>query len=300
MGHPLVCIKERDRYWKLNTYWIYNKPALWELLRDRGFTHYRVSQPKTLLASYLQRDDRGLLYYQNCTDEELQSFLKSKGLRQAIGPLESWNWTTRFNVRKRLEMADEDRTFRFLDLSTELREMVIEFYVAGFPQVLKTPAQPPLARTSRLMRREVLPVFYSNITFEIHMDENVSPKLTFYRQHLTELFLKSLAPWDLIRIRNWMIVINRDISEPGRNFLTQERDLTLNIWLHKKGTGFEFETKGKRPDLGMWRSLKQRRNLNLLLVTWLKDLRFKKENTGLKLTDFDVLRIIFSHIGDAT
>jgi len=67
----------------------------------------------------------------------------------------------------RLEKADKDSRFpRFLELAPELREMV---YLFAMDDKARTrPAPPPISRTSSLVRSESLPVFFKNVTMNVH------------------------------------------------------------------------------------------------------------------------------------
>jgi hypothetical protein len=68
----------------------------------------------------------------------------------------------------RLELADKNSRFpRFLELAPELRGMVYLFAMDG--KARTRPAPPPVSRTSRLVRRESLPVFFKNVTMNIHV-----------------------------------------------------------------------------------------------------------------------------------
>lgn len=68
----------------------------------------------------------------------------------------------------KLELADKNSRFpRFLELAPELREMVYVFAMDG--KARTRPAPPPISRTSSLVRSESLPVFFRNVTMNIHV-----------------------------------------------------------------------------------------------------------------------------------
>jgi len=70
-----------------------------------------------------------------------------------------------------LEKADRKIMFsRFTDLPPELRGEVYSWYIASLPKAVYTPTQPPLARTCKLLRKECLPVSYSQCWFETHLE----------------------------------------------------------------------------------------------------------------------------------
>jgi hypothetical protein len=72
-----------------------------------------------------------------------------------------------------LIQADRDRTFnRFSELPAELRKSVYEYYIADWmSDALYVPSQPPLARINRLIRSEVLPLFYSECRFILYFEQ---------------------------------------------------------------------------------------------------------------------------------
>ncbi|EME44805.1 hypothetical protein DOTSEDRAFT_35165 [Dothistroma septosporum NZE10] len=96
-------------------------------------------------------------------------------LRSCASSTSTANWgnADRLNQRhlvKALEAADDNIVFsKLVDLPAELRCRVYYFYVAAFPAKLYSPAQPPLALTCKLLRSEVLPVFYDTICFGLEL-----------------------------------------------------------------------------------------------------------------------------------
>ena len=95
--------------------------------------------------------------------------------------------------------ADKNSTFRkCLDLPAELRKPAYQFYCADFQHLALTlPAQPPLARTCQLMRKEVLPLFYSSCTFYIDFQTPEASSSHSPRYRLSaesHIFLTTLAP----------------------------------------------------------------------------------------------------------
>ncbi|KAK3710077.1 hypothetical protein LTR37_010508 [Vermiconidia calcicola] len=92
------------------------------------------------------------------------------------------------------------RTFqKFTDLPPELRQTIYELYVREYgknryeaARIIDNPPLPPLARTCRLLRTEVLPVFYHECTFRIKMCcSNETPRVRLDPASLT--FFSTLA-----------------------------------------------------------------------------------------------------------
>ncbi|KAK5718091.1 hypothetical protein LTR17_015879 [Elasticomyces elasticus] len=68
------------------------------------------------------------------------------------------------------QYADHAPRFqRFLELPPELRTQIFEYYIAAFTLGgLHAPTMPPATRICRQLRNEVLPLFFTNCTFDIH------------------------------------------------------------------------------------------------------------------------------------
>ncbi|KAK5138325.1 hypothetical protein LTR08_003386 [Meristemomyces frigidus] len=149
-----------NSYWKLplHDYHYTTVKALKERLQNEG---YRIvsSFRKSILVALAQKSDRGLPCYDGCTMDELVKFATDRGVLLSGKP------TTKA-IAEALKHEDTQRTFdRFNDLSAELRVRVYSFHMAGVPQMLLSPTQPPIARTCKLVRSESLPVFYSECNF---------------------------------------------------------------------------------------------------------------------------------------
>ncbi|KXS95710.1 hypothetical protein AC578_10763 [Pseudocercospora eumusae] len=63
---------------------------------------------------------------------------------------------------KLLGAADEDTNFPLMDLSPELRSRIYEFHIASL-SIPPKPAQPPITKICRIVRREALPIFNDDI-----------------------------------------------------------------------------------------------------------------------------------------
>jgi hypothetical protein len=78
---------------------------------------------------------------------------------------------------KLLLSADEAISFpKFMELPPELRLLVAQFYLDDLHKdgPLLAPVQPPLTRTSRYLRKEVLPLFSKTVTFAIEIARPLS------------------------------------------------------------------------------------------------------------------------------
>lgn len=72
-------------------------------------------------------------------------------------------------------LKQEDRTpkfSRFMRLPSEMRDLIYDFYFAFFvDEPLASPVQPPLTATSRAIRQETLPLFYSRCVFRLSLGQ---------------------------------------------------------------------------------------------------------------------------------
>lgn len=149
-----------DQYWRCYHENLNSKELIADLQkrgRDMSKSRFRHE-----LVCEATRADRGELAYAKQNVHDLQRFIRQRRLQPPK------NVTSRRRLVEVLKADDDRKVFsKFLDLPPELRERVYGFYIANFPRVLTYPTQPPLARTCRLMRKEVLPVFYRQATFRL-------------------------------------------------------------------------------------------------------------------------------------
>lgn len=117
----------------------------------------------------MERSDRGLMSYVGCKNKELRKFIRDRGIEMAT---DRRTKGLRWELLQALENADQDLRFeKFTSLPAELRNMVYEWYFAGFEDPLDAPVQPPITRTSSLVRAEALPVFYASCTFTFVLEK---------------------------------------------------------------------------------------------------------------------------------
>jgi hypothetical protein len=175
--------------------------------------------------------------YKAFTRQELKTSAVQRGLISA-DDLQGYQSPSGQKLAELLLTADQEGTFpRFMGLPAEIRVMVEEFYVAGLQkgmilmnkspplsqtsansctlvsagEALFSPAQPPLARTSKMMRKEVLPLFYCNCDFAISFSTFIAgptrgSELIFLDNKSTA-FLNSLAPGDMANIKQLLVLI---------------------------------------------------------------------------------------------
>ena len=149
-----------------------------------------------------------------------------------------------------LEKGDDDYTFeRFLDLPPELRVRVSEFYVAEFAETLKHPTRPPLARTCRLLRQEVSPIFYGNCEFEIHLKQDRRRPNKFAEDSMTRLFLLHLDAVDVASIRKLKVVVLR--ANP-RFIPTMATSIPFHIELERSAGQVKVEIEAGDRDRIRW------------------------------------------------
>lgn len=160
-----------------------------------------------------------------------------------------------------LQGADDRLSFhKFLKLPPELRNIVYEFYVAAFPSKLELCSQPPLARTSSLVPKEMLPAFYGRKAFEMILethDGNEFQRASLRFAKDTTRFLCSAAPETISSLRTvelritgttkrlrgaCLVGMNKKASEhmievDGCMLLCAER-----VWLARRASDNEEET----------------------------------------------------------
>ncbi|KAF7185340.1 hypothetical protein HII31_13319 [Pseudocercospora fuligena] len=160
------------------------------------------------------RRQRGLLNYSKYDVEELRGFCTNRGLKL---PKAGKNKRQNKNLLiKHLDAADDDATFdKFLDLPPELRVIMFEWHFRDIAPsdrenyylaetIIR--AQPPIARTSPLIRKEALDVWYKMVTYKFY------PRSGFYEAEF-DFFLSPRT--FLKRIKNLEIIL-RSMVEVGQ------------------------------------------------------------------------------------
>lgn len=218
-----------DGYWPpSDTYLLRTKTGCRYDLQRLGY------KPRSGLSTYdlvqlLRHHWSGHLCYDKCSDEELQRFIRDRGLRCT-------RKKTGRNARSRLVdhliSADTRRSFtRFSELPAELRVHVYQFYVAEFtPFPFDKTRDPPLTHTSRMLRNECLPIFYRSCTFRIRIKQSRhSAGMRLQNGH--SFILRALPKPKLEMIRKLAITFpehfNIDASDPWTDLVAK---LSIRPW----------------------------------------------------------------------
>ena len=196
-----------DRYWRLRSK---DRPSRKELETELREIKIAVSRTtfKSLLLSRADGAKRGRPDYTRISRSGLDSFIVRRGL-----PLQP----TTGDAITCLLRADERLKFpRFLHLPPELRNRVYEYHFASMPQQLRPCSQPPISRTSTLIRSETLALFYRSFTFELVI---CRPPRTARQANLrleieTELFLAKVSRDVFGCIRKFQIRVERPAPCP--------------------------------------------------------------------------------------
>lgn len=141
----------------------------------------------------------------------------------------------------KLDERDDTRTFtKFLDLPAELRNCIYEFYMVDFPSTLRLPTTPPLARTNRKIREDVLPLFYSSHEFEIHFLTKpiYGENSRGCAKPMDIDYFIEMSPPDLANIRRLKIIVKIDLHDGTRGF---DDYMVGFIDLHNDGPGFGID-----------------------------------------------------------
>ena len=151
-----------DRYWRFVDIIDLDKK---ELARQLSRS-YPTSGNQQKLMRYATRVERHQINYNGCTNAELQQFVRDRKFRSL----------TRVPFGRRLyidylEVVDDKMGFtRFTKLPPEPRNMIYEYAMGDYPDLLYCPTQPPLTRVCRAMRVEALPIFFDLTTFVLKLD----------------------------------------------------------------------------------------------------------------------------------
>ncbi|KAK4901638.1 hypothetical protein LTR27_001410 [Elasticomyces elasticus] len=191
-----------NTYWTLDPYNNINMIQLKERLATLDERTTNIKFCRRTLEIYMQRIDRDLLRYDLYEADELLDFAAARRITVRDYVTEDTKPATlRRNhaiLVEQLWHADDNATFPFEKLLPELRVKVYDMYIDGFSKTLTTPAQPPLARTCRLMRSEILPIFYRRTRFTLTLEANLK-SLRFGKD--STIFIETLAPEHLATIR---------------------------------------------------------------------------------------------------
>ena len=264
-----------DLYWQLRERSATNKQGLKDILSSAGY-EVKKSAKKNELRSLVQRVSMGRLCYDKCSHLELNEFAITRRLVDAgKSPTKRW-------LADRL-MADDDHCSftRMFDLPPELRKLIYEFYISDFnEESLEEPTQPPLARTCRMMRNEVLPLFYSTCTFDLKfstMPSNGASRVRFRMDPRSFIFLTTLAPGCIGDIRLL------DIQFRDAAYVLTVEDFWVDVDFNDAKLCYVDCTDGMKKNR---RSIKMEVKKVLKKVARRQGRKGRKGRKGLKLQDF--------------
>lgn len=129
-----VAIEDSNSYWKLGLRKDKKARNIIEYLKDQGY-RCRDNASRAVALDAVGRLQRGLMSYEGLSVPELQSLCRAKGLSSKA--------KTASRLARALEKADDNATFRFLDLPAEFRNMIYEFYISDLPDIRGLHKRPP-------------------------------------------------------------------------------------------------------------------------------------------------------------
>lgn len=191
-----------------------------------------------------QREQRGMLVYNRCSDEELRRFCRQRGLRQ----LQSVS--NREDMIYALERADDEgATFaRFLDLPPELQLRVYDLYKSSLGDNFGPfSVAPPLTAVSKLVRHDAASVFFSDRIFICSLtprnDLAVGQTRHLYLEDITALFFDKAPLHFLQSVRRLEIMAplpEPATSNPGGGYA----EWLLDLRARTRETRVAFEGMG--------------------------------------------------------
>lgn len=224
-----------DQYWRLSysnhgKVNRYGKAKLQDDLKRIGYKSYSTlsSASRSELAAFWLHHTLSHVCYDKCSEDEAKKFAIDRKLIRANSEL------SRQDITFWLIHEDMNPTFsRFEDLPPEIRTIVYEIYMNDFAgKDLERPTQPPLARATRLLRKEALPVFYGKCTFVVYLDSGMH---SYYRSGVRDVsskYLKALSAENVGYMRN--IAIHFQHRFPGQ-FM---KSFIIRINMSSAGTTF--------------------------------------------------------------
>lgn len=167
-------IRDGNSYWKLGLSEDQSARKMIKYLGDHGY-RCRENASKAVASDAVGRYQRGLMSYEGLSVSELQSLCKAKGLSSKA--------KTVTRLARALEKADDNATFRLLDLPPEIRTMIYELHFSDLADIHTSYVQPPLALASRQLRAEALPLFLGCVTFVYTINKTLIPDMFFSEDH---------------------------------------------------------------------------------------------------------------------
>lgn len=223
---------EGDSYWRFQaSYKLRGQKGRYRKhLESKGYNPKKSASWRDL-DKLMLRVNLELPCYDACTEQEISKFCIDRGLVPANSRL------ARSTLTKKLLEADTVPEFcRFPDLPPEIRTRVYELYMLDFKRgdgtvedALRHPTQPPLTRTTQIIRAESLPMFYSMCIFELQSKMGQSNKVEM--DDRSDRWLRSIGDQNIGDIRcfelhcsptDWFsfdsTVVNISMDPAGTNF----------------------------------------------------------------------------------
>nr|OQO22342.1 hypothetical protein B0A51_08430 [Rachicladosporium sp. CCFEE 5018] len=146
---------------------VYSLNRILQYFDDAGY--YRPTRPSWTHAFQLVvRYQSGLLSYEKYGVAELRAFAAACEITRTCSVTRcSLEKTRKADLVPILEQADDERTFRLMDLPPELRNTIYVAYLASLPTMPMRFIQPPLCLASRQLRDDTLKVFFSTCSFTL-------------------------------------------------------------------------------------------------------------------------------------
>ncbi|OQO02834.1 hypothetical protein B0A48_11117 [Cryoendolithus antarcticus] len=146
---------------------VYSLDKILQRLDDAGY--YHPKQPSWTRAFQLVvRCQSGLLSYEKYGVAELRAFAAARAIVRTCSVTEgSLERTKKADLVYMLEQADDERTFRLMDLPPELRNDIYVAYLDSLPTMPMRFVQAPLCLASRQLREETLKVFFATCSFTL-------------------------------------------------------------------------------------------------------------------------------------
>ena len=218
-----------DRYWRLDDHTQQNKCSMRDKIHALGYSNVKDRLTKKDLSTYLERQDKGLLCYEKCSNDEIRAFANARDILCWVGDDDLALPDQRSLTIDALMEDDGDPRFsKFLDLPAELRQRIYEYYDAEFEDILVYPTKPPLAQTCHQLYQEVLPVFYSKHEFAIDVIRDRRDDAKFREHETTHMWLSQLSPAHAASIRRLQILVTDKFNGRPKGIRT---GLVGRIWI---------------------------------------------------------------------
>jgi hypothetical protein len=212
--------------------------------------------------------------YEGLSVSDLQSFCKDRGLPSKA--------KTASRLARALEKADDNATFRLLDLPPEIRNMIYERYISDLPNIRCLHIQPPLTLASRVLRSEALPLFYSCATFvfTIRSDtdvDNGGDNTTGFSGGARRMLKMPAA--NLSQIKNFSLTW----QEVGDYWSRYQLEEYLTVQLTHRGAA------SKAVSVTGWVLKRRGEHLNKSLRALIRDFGYWEDNFGLQSKHIEAL-----------